>query len=230
MTDNLDRIFVTVAFKDGDEGKDESTNVISDLKSRLEGLPYQYEITKNKPPSVFTAKELEDRFVYLYKAAQKYRIKYEDIFDVKLHIDPRLLYIATISAFDDIERYKTYHLEKPYRDRSDAIKRCAYLTKWLSKIAPFQTKFDIEDNTDGKALISDNLSAIPALANITFAIKVSMVHITLECGKSNVSLSDEAEFRLSYDLLYRRVNEDALLGTYQKVMDLALGKDIVITY
>lgn len=227
MTDELDRIFVTIAY-DG-EFHGVKAKVKSELEERLAGFPFKYQITENKPPSVFTAQELEDKYVYLYNAAQKYKTLYSGMFNVELQIDPRLLYVATMSAYDDIERYKTYHLEKPYRDRSDAIKRSAYLTKWLSKMAPFQTRPDLDIARHKSGISDNNLSAIPALANISFAIKVSMVYVALDCGKNNVSLSEEAEFRLSYDLLYRRVNEDALLATYQKVMDLARGIDVVVT-
>lgn len=70
------------------------------------------------------------------------------------------------------------------------------------------------------------LDAKPALASIMFAIWVSMVHISVDCNK-DIWLSERAEFHLAYDLLYRRVNEDALVATYQKIMDLATGETII---
>lgn len=226
MTDSLDRVFVSVAFKD-DGG--ETDRVIDALNQRLEGFPYDFEITPNKPPRIFTNDELESRFVDLFLAAQAYQAKYTAKFGVNLQIDPRLLYISIISAFDDIERYKAYHLEKPYSERSDAVKRSAYITKWLTKIGVFQTRFDLEDMQFDEILKPENLDAKVALANISFAIKVSLVYLTHECRLNKLALSADAEFQLSYDLLYRRVNEDALLAKYQKFMDFALGNDVVIT-
>jgi len=226
MTDHLDRVFVAVAFKGGDEVVEKVTQELND---RLDGFGHSYEIMAHKPPAIFTPEELENRFVDLYMAAQEYLEKYTKKFGVKLQLDPRLLYIATISAFDDIARYKAYHLERPYFERSDAVKRSAYLTKWLTKIGAFQTRFDLEDIGLEEVLKPENLRATTALANISFAIKVSLIHLTLECRRNKVALSPDAEFQLSYDLLFRRVNEDALLSKFQKVMDFALGNDVVIT-
>lgn len=226
MTDHKERVFATIIFE-GDDKK--IASVMEEVRARLAGIEQQFEITAHAPPRIFTPQEIEDRFVNLYLAAQKYQAKFSKKFDVALQIDPRLLYITTISAFDDIERYKAYHLERPYRDRSDAVKRSAFLTKWLCKIGAFQTRFDLEELTFEQILDPKNLNAKAALANITFAIKVSLAHITIDCKKTRVALSTEAEFHLSYDLLYRRVNEDALLATYQKVMDLARDNPIVIS-
>jgi hypothetical protein len=66
----------------------------------------------------------------------------------------------------------------------------------------------------------------PALANIHFAIMIAMGHISVDC-KKRTWLSTEAQFHLSYDLLYRRVNEDALLATFQKIIDLVMERDII---
>jgi hypothetical protein len=225
MTDHKERVFAAIVFE-GDDAK--IASVIEEVRQRLDGIGYEFEITPHRPQRVFTPQEIEDRFVNLYLAAQAYLAKYSKKFGVALQIDPRLLYITTISAFDDIERYKSYHLERPYRDRSDAVKRSAFLTKWLCKIGAFQTRFDLEELEFAKLLDPANLDAKPALANISFAIKVSLAHLAIDCKKNRVALTPDAEFQLSYDLLYRRVNEDALLATFQKVMDLARGNDVVI--
>ncbi len=223
MTDSLRRIFVEVRYKDRSARQ---TDLMADLERRLDGYPQEYQITPHKPPRIFSDEEIEDRFVHLFKVAEVFRERFKANFGLELELDPRLLYIATISAYDDIERYKAYHLAKPYSDRSDAVKRAAYLTKWISKLAPFQTSFDTE--TLRKQISQDEMDvdARPALASILFSIMVAMVHISIVC-KKDVWLTADAEFRLAYDLLYRRVNEDALLATYQKIVDIALGVQVV---
>ena len=223
MTDSLERVFVEVCY----EGETNSTaEVVGEVAKRLEGLQYRFSVTENKPARIFSDQDIEDRFTDLFFAAQLFKERFAKEYGVEIEIDLRLLYVATISAYDDIERYKSYHLEKPYRDRSDAVKRSAYLTKWISKIAPFQTKFDLSEMMTEMSAGSLKPDAKPALANILFSIMVSMGHISIDC-KKRTWLSPEAEFHLSYDLLYRRVNEDALLATYQKIVDLVFGNEII---
>lgn len=223
MTDNLDRVFVEVAYE---EGTADSDQLVQNLEILLKDFGHKVAISKDRPPRIFNDQELEDRFLNLWQTAEHFKDAFTKRFNVEIEIDPRLLYISVISAFDDIERYKAYHLEKPYKDRSDAVKRSAYLTKWLSKLAPFQTRYDLDKVSEDKEIDTKLVDAKPALANILFSIMVSMTHISIECQKRTY-LTTETEFQLSYDLLYRRVNEDALLSTYQKVMDMARGGNII---
>lgn len=224
MTDQLERIFVEVSYEDGSA---EADSVIKELQERLDGLPQKFNITKNRPPRIFTDKEIEDRFFHLFQAALLFQERFQNKYGIELELDPRILYVATISAYDDIERYKAYHLEKPYRDRSDAVKRSAFLTKWLSKIGPFQTSVDLEFELQQLAKGEFSVVSKPALANILFAIMVSMGHISIDC-KRRTWLTPYAEYHLSYDLLYRRINEDALLAKYQKIVDLVVGNEILM--
>lgn len=223
MTDRFERVFVEVCFE---EDKASGDAVIAELDGRLEGLPFRINIKKDRPPSIFSDQDIEDRFVDLFKAAMLFGVRFRERYGIVLELDPRILYIATVSAYDDIARYKAYHLEKPYRDRSDAVKRSAFLTKWLSKIGPFQTSVDLQHELE--QLKKGEFSAIskPALANILFSIMVSMGHISIDCEK-RTWLTPYAEYHLSYDLLYRRINEDALLATYQKVVDLVRGTPLI---
>ena len=223
MTDNLERVFVEVRYE---EGSATAEALVAELRRRLDGLEQEYSITENRPPRIITTKEIEDRFFDLFRAAEMFGEKFAETYGIEIEMDPRLLYVATISAYDDIERYKAYHLEKPYRDRSDAVKRSAFLTKWISKLSPFQTKFDFADIGEKIASGDLDVDARPALANVLFSIMVAMGHISIDC-KKRTWLSPEAEFHLSYDLLYRRVNEDALLATYQKIVDLVRGNAII---
>lgn len=214
MTDHLDRIFVEVCY---DAKTTDHDSLVEKIRKAVDGLGDRATVSKDRPPRIFSDQELEDRYLNLYKTAEKYRIGLETRLAVKLITDPRLMYLATISAFDDIERYKAYHLEKPYRDRSDAVKRSAFLTKWIVKIGPYQTVFaEGDDPRDIK----------PALANTLFALAVSTVNISIDC-KKDFKLSESAAHEMCYDLLYRTVDEDALLSLYQKIVHLINGQSII---
>jgi hypothetical protein len=216
MTDHLDRIFVEVCF---DPTEHDPDALLEQIQVAVKGLGKRTTVTANRPPRIFSDEELEDRFLNLYKTAEKYRVGLEGKLGVRLVTDPRLIYLTTISAFDDIERYKAYHLEKPYRDRSDAVKRSAFLTKWIVKIGPYQTVFnDGDDPRDIK----------PALANILFALAVSTVNICIDC-KKDFKLSELTAHELCYDLLYRSVNEDALLSIFQKFVHIINDCKIIET-
>jgi hypothetical protein len=219
MTDNLERVFVEIKF---DEKAAKGEQVATLVGERLKDFPYQFSVTLNKPPSVFTDKEIEDRFTDLFIVAQKFKNRFVSDFGGKITVDPRLLYLATISAYIDIERYKTYHLEKPYKHRSDAIKRAAYLTKWIARFSPIQAQLESDD------LHPDHFkpNARPALASIIFSIQVSMDHISIDCMKRTF-LEADPTMELAYDLLYRKVNEDTLLATYQKIVHLAKGMQLI---
>jgi len=216
MTDQLDRIFVEVCY---DAKAHDQKALLEAVEAATAGLGDRVTVTLNRPPRIFSDEELEDRFLNLYKTAEKYRVGLQKRLGVMLATDPRLIYLTVISAFDDIERYKAYHLEKPYRDRSDAVKRSAFLTKWFVKIGPYQTVFSEGD---------DPRDIKPALANILFALSVSTVNICIDC-KKDFKLSQITAHELCYDLLYRRVNEDALLSVFQKIVNLINGHSIIET-
>lgn len=215
MTDHLDRIFVEVCY---DAEEHDKVSLLKAVEAATAGLGDRVTVTLDRPPRIFSDRELEDRFLNLYKTAEKYRVGLEEKLGVKLVTDPRLIYLTVISAFDDIERYKAYHLEKPYQDRSDAVKRSAFLTKWIVKIGPYQTVFSEGD---------DPRDIKPALANILFALAVSTVNICIDC-KKDFKLTRITAHELCYDLLYRRVNEDALLSIFQKIVHLINGQELVV--
>lgn len=219
MTDHLDRIFVEICYDGKKANKDDLVQRINDFTAECSGWEEieSVNINPDRPPRIFSDAELEDRFLNLYKTAEKYRAGLEGRLGIKLSLDPRLLYLVTISAFDDIERYKAYHLERPYSDRSDAVKRSAFLTKWIAKIGPYQTIFSEGD---------DPRDVKPALANILFALTVSTIHISIDTGK-NFKINQSAMHDLCYDLLYRRVNEDALLSTFQKFVRILRDENLL---
>lgn len=213
MTGDYERIFVEILYNTSDiDG-----NEIREKIQKIDNIPAQIKIEDNKPPSLFSTTDLEDRWTHLYLAAQEFQGKIEKRFNVELTIDPRKVYLSTISAYDDIERYKLYHLQKPYSDRSDAVKRAAYLTKWIARVSPFQTHFDeVED---------DPRDVRAALVNHFFAIAVALSHLSVECNKKLV-LHKQVEEDIIYDLLFRRFDEDALLARFNKLKIIALGSNV----
>lgn len=118
-----------------------------------------------------------------------------------------------IAAYDDIDRYKSYHLrnKRPQdRARSDVVKRAAYFTKWIVKLRPIMTV------RSEKLKISEDVSP---LVNESIAIGYAITLIKAECGKY-FRLTDKAYFELQYDLHFRPMGEDALVAAYQIIVDL----------
>jgi len=74
----------------------------------------------------FTPADLEDRFLDHYALAQSYVEALNKSLVSRRILSERRLYLTIISAYKDIERYKNFHLDDPFLQRSDAIKRSAY--------------------------------------------------------------------------------------------------------
>jgi hypothetical protein len=85
---------------------------------------------------LFTSEQIEGRFLDLRDLADRFARAYSEKAGVALELDESCLYLIVISTYDDIARYKFYHLSNPYEERSDAIKRAAYLTKWITRFKP----------------------------------------------------------------------------------------------
>lgn len=82
---------------------------------------------------LFPTHILEGRFIDLWKWAESYVEAFNRRFGTTVEINLRKLYMAVISAYDDIARFKNYHFEDPEKKKSDGIKRAAYLTKWICR-------------------------------------------------------------------------------------------------
>ena len=89
---------------------------------------------------LFTEQDLEKRFSDIYAIAiefcEVFGKEFGDEFGALPKVDPGRLYLTVMSAFDDIARYKTYHLKNPQIQKSSAIKRAAFLTKWILHFSP----------------------------------------------------------------------------------------------
>jgi hypothetical protein len=143
---------------------------------------------------------------------------------VKLRFDPAILYIVLVSTYDDIARYKNYHFENPVLQKSDAIKRAAFYTKWLTHFRPFyvsrprSTGGEDIDQKDSTVIVNEEFSIGWALANLS---------VDLDIQKLNVSL-EEWE-RMLYDLKFRMLSAECLMHIYEHYVALGCGKPIIIT-
>lgn len=146
---------------------------------------------------------------------------------LELHVNPTSLYLSIKSAYDDIERYKIYHLNDPKVKLSNGVKRAAFITKWIMKSLPVQSSKTTNENID-LTTKSGLIFVNPALA-----IEISLTYLCedlaeeLKIGSSSIDesdivLSDKALDELVYDLCYRELNGDALLAIYQLIYDRSL--------
>ena len=167
----------------------------------------------------FDPEVYETRFKDHWALAEHFQEAFEKTFSVKIGIDHRRLYIAIISAYDDIARYKTFHLENPEEEKSDAIKRAAYLTKWICRFKPLQVNEGADFSSE---IISDKNIDYTILVNELFAIHVATTHLSVHAGRDFV-LTPDKEYELVYDLLFRNISEDALMIIYQTLADSVSG-------
>jgi hypothetical protein len=134
---------------------------------------------------------------------------------LEFSLDPMISANVAIATYDDIDRYKSYHLRNRVSglssQRSDVVKRAAYFTKWITKLRPL--------------MFIRKTSAYPSpdlglLANESFAIEFAVSLISAEL-KKDISLTDKMVADLLYDLHHRHLGDDALLSLFQVVVDVA---------
>jgi hypothetical protein len=132
------------------------------------------------------------------------------IFDV----NPTIALDVTVATYDDIDRYKSYHLRNTQakNPKSDAVKRAAYFAKWTSKFRPIFYTPNGPPIHDPKSLA--------LLANETLAAAYAIDLIGEELDKS-LKLSNKAYHDLLYDLHFRDMSDSALLALFQVYWDLA---------
>jgi hypothetical protein len=162
-------------------------------------------------PRLIPLELLREHFADHYAWAEIYVEQINNRFQTRLFVNPSALYVAVKSAYDDIERYKLYHQENPIEQKSNSVKRVAYLCKWVVKSRPIHYTAD-----------HDIKNAVPFIANAGYALALARAHISAEIKKEFFfTLDKEAE--LIYDLSYREVTGDGLLAIFQNFHDLLLG-------
>jgi hypothetical protein len=169
----------------------------------------------------FTPAELEDRFVDHFKLARDYADAIGQEFNVSIGISKRRLYLTIISAYEDIARYKNYHLDDPFHQKSDAIKRASYLTKWICRFKPLVVQEGTLDD-----IASANIDKT-LIVNELFALHLAAVHLSVD-AKRNFIISEIKSYEIAYEMMFRHLSEDSYLLVFQMIMDhVTKGKDIV---
>jgi hypothetical protein len=173
---------------------------------------------------LFPAEILEGRFADLWEHADRFGTAFGGEYNVNVTINVARLYMTIVSTYDDIERYKKYHLNDPHSERSDAVKRAAYLTKWIARFKPLNA--DRGDIAFGDIATASQDGS--DLVNEFFAVSIAIANLNLHTDR-DFFLSDKKNHELVYDLIYRTLSEDALLLFYQTIVDILLEDvDVVV--
>ncbi len=143
-------------------------------------------------------------------AAAAKRVAQSQKVDCELYVSPRLVYKTVTSAHFDIARYKLFHLKHPTKEKSGAVKRAAYFTKWIVRFRPIL----FLDRS-----LTDLLPELQFL-NEHLAIQWSTTCIAKELGLQGIRLRRKTLSEFLYDLHFREVSTDGLLAFYQIVADL----------
>lgn len=172
--------------------------------------------------SLFSEATLKERFKDLFVIAGSHCARFNssrgDAPPVSVN-EAALLHVVW-SAYDDIARFKAYHHEHVPHARSNAVKRAAYLTKWILRLKPI-VRAPVEEALTPEALRVDR----SRLVNEHFALRVGCR--ALICEKTpRFRLAPHAHYRLTYDFLYRELSGDALVSIYE-ILDQAAGDTLL---
>jgi hypothetical protein len=132
--------------------------------------------------------------------------------------------MVLVSTYDDIARYKNYHFENPILQKSDAIKRAAFYTRWITHFRPFYVSRSKTssgrtiDRKDSTVIVNEEFSIGWALANLSVDLKKKKLNVSLEEWES-----------MLYDLKFRTLSAESLMHIYEHYVALGYGKSIIIT-
>jgi len=167
---------------------------------------------------LFDEQTIKERFEDFFEIADGFCDAYNEGQAVKLEIDSSLLYLSVVAIYDDIARYKAFHLVNPVRQKSNPVKRAAYAVKWLMHFSPLI--FPSMGHKSGKAAPEDG----DTLSNAMFAVHFAMMNIREQTG-NNFKLTTEMHFELIYDLLYRGLTTDSLIMLFDIISKLSENND-----
>lgn len=168
---------------------------------------------------LFDEATIRQRFEDFYDIADKFCEEYNRDQEVKVEVDPSLLYLAVVAIYDDVARYKAYHLPNPVKQKANPVKRAAYAVKWLMHFSPLM--FPQMGHASGGRKVED----ADTLANAMFALHFAMMNLRVHTG-TNFNLKTELHFELIYDLLYRGLTTDSLILLFDVVCELASTGDV----
>jgi hypothetical protein len=160
--------------------------------------------------ALFTEKDIEQRYLDFFEIAENFCSAYGGD-EESVEIDPAMLYLAVVATYDDISRYKSYHLSEPATQRANAIKRAAYGVKWVVRFSPLI--FPNMGHLTGKITARHD-----GLANAMFAVHFALVNLEEFTGHS-INLPPEIQFALIYDLMYREISADALILLFETISE-----------
>lgn len=166
-----------------------------------------------------TEAQITQRCFDLHAAFEYWKNAYESLSSggQKLRLDPSCLYVAVVSYFDDIARFKSYHLQDPKHQKADAVKQATFAVKWLAKLKPISVERPIDVSQGNFVLDNDDDSV---MINEAFAVGVAMTYL-------KVRLQKEKHAELMYDLCYRRLTDDGLLLFFQTLQDMKDDKKVI---
>ena len=174
----------------------------------------------------FAPEVIRARFIDHWVLADDFLEGLELEYGIKTGLDVRRLYLVIVSCYKDIERFKNFHLNDPFSQKSDAIKRASYLSKWFCRFKPIYV-------VGSEANILDQLGDIgidkSTLVNEMFAIYVASIHLSSDI-KRPFLIGAEKGHELAYEMLYRHLSEDSFMLFYQLLLDQLRNKEVVVFY
>jgi hypothetical protein len=174
------------------------------------------------PP--YTLDEVNERFVYLVERCARFLAGTKARHPLwNMDLDLVVMKNVAQSAMDDIWRYKVFHLADP-KKYSDAVKRSAYFRKWLIKLRPI---YHVRSVVDFKKTFDKKDSTL--IINEAFALHISLGSLAVDVGVKRIALSPKFMGDILYDLHFRDMNGDTLIGMYQIIKDIAKKTSLVIT-
>ena len=168
---------------------------------------------------LFDESTIKERYKDFFEIADNFCSEYNKGQNVKVEIDPSLLYLAVVAIYDDIARYKVYHLKNPVRQKANPVKRAAFAVKWLMHFSPLI--FPKMGHATGRSAPEN----ADALANAMFALHFAMMNLRGHVGVI-FYLQRNVQFELIYDLLYRGLTTDSLIMLFDIVCQLAETSEV----
>lgn len=175
------------------------------------------------PP--FTKDDILRRFQFFSEECQRYLDATHVLHPTwRLRYDHLVMLNVVHSAMDDIWRFKSYHLRDPNK-RSDAVKRAAFLTKWIIRFRPIYYARILSADDPAAAFDKKDTTL---LVNEGFAVHISLTTLATEVGVEKILLDPDFYANFLYDLHYRNYPEDALLAMYDVMRSAVKGKSVIL--
>jgi hypothetical protein len=172
----------------------------------------------------FSLDELRTRFVDHWNLAETYCHEIGQEFGVKAEISVRRLYLTIITTYEDIARYKNFHLDDPFTQKSDAIKRASYLAKWLCRFKPLYVGEGSSENEIDSVEFDKTV-----IVNELFALHLAAIHLSVDVGRDFV-IADEKAYEIAYEMMFRHLSEDSYMLIFQMFRDHITETPLVLTF